>query len=197
MITRLCNIRLWLGALSLIIAGLAFAQSPGTSGSPAVKSQPAAAAPGDASGAIAVPSDHDLAFVREASLAGMLEIRLSSIAALRANSDRVRQFARSVVEDHSKARRKLKEIALSKDLEFGDELDRKRALLLLAVQRYTGDEFDREYLTQQVDQHRRVVRLFQEQAQKGGDDELRDFAGSKLPALEALLKLARTLADSR
>lgn len=179
---RLRNGRLWFGALLLIIGGLAFGQSPGSSG---------------ASGAGAEPSESDLAFVREASVVGMLEIRLSGIAALRANSDQVRRFARSLVEDHSKTRRKLKEIALSRDLEVGDELDRRRALLLLAVQRYSGDEFDREYLTQQVDQHRRAVRLFQEQARTGGDDELRKFAESKLPALEAHLRLARALADSR
>ena len=122
---------------------------------------------------------------------------MSRIAALRANSDRVRRHALSLVDDRSKARRKLKEIALSRNFEISDTLDDQRTHRLLVLQRYSGDEVDREYLTLQVDQHRRAVRLFQEQAQKSGSDELRNFAESKLPALEAHLKLAQTLADSR
>jgi len=41
------------------------------------------------------------------------------------------------------------------------------------------------------------VGLFQQQAQKSGSEELRNFAQSKLPALEAHFKLAQLLADSR
>jgi len=177
--SRVRNSRCWIGALSLLISGLALGQSS------------------DRSGAAAMVSESDHAFVREAAATGSLEIQMSRIAALRANSDQVRQFASSLVEDHSKARRKLKEIALSKNVEISDDLDMKRAGRLLALQRYTGDEFDREYLTLQVDQHRRAVGLFQQQAQKSGSEELRNFAQSKLPALEAHFKLAQLLADSR
>ncbi len=175
--SRVRHNRRWLGALSLLISGLAFGQS---------------SAPRDA-----MVSESDQAFVREAAATGSLEMQMSRIAALRANSDQVRHFAFSLVEDHSKTRRKLKEIALSKNVEVSAALDVKRARRLLTLQRYTGDEFDREYLTLQVDQHRRAVLLFQQQAQSSGSDELRNFAQSKLPALEAHLKLAQSLADNR
>src|SRR5258706_1571344 len=160
MITSRVNSSGWIGALSLLISGLAFGQS---------------SAPRDA---MVPESDH--AFVREAAATASLEIQMSRIAALRANADQIRQFASSLVEEHSKARRKLKEIAMSKNVEVSGDLDVKRARRLLILQRYTGDEFDREYLTLHVDQYRRAVLLFQQQAQKSGSDELRNFAESKL-----------------
>ena len=177
--SRIRTSRYWIAALSMLLSGLAFGQTSSKS-----------------EAAVMVP-ESDQAFVREALATGSLEIQISRIAALRANSEQVRQFALSLMEDHSKARRKLKEIALSKNVEIKDDLDRQRARRLLAVQRYTGDEFDREYLTLQVDQHRRAVQLFHQQAQRSGSEELRNFAQSKLPALEAHFKLAQSLADSR
>ena len=177
---RLCNNnRCWLSVLSLLMSGLALGQGAGSYHPAAMMSE----------------SDH--AFVHEAAASGNLEIQMSRIAALRANSDRVRQFAIDLVEDHSNARRKLKEIAWSKNIDISDALDAGRAQRLSTLLRYTGDAFDREYLTLQVDQHRRMVRLFEERAQKSLIDGLRGFAQSKLPALEAHLKLAQTLADSR
>ena len=173
--------KLWAGALALMVTGLAFAQTPDNAGR----------------GPNAGLAEPDQAFVLEAAAYGNLEVQMSRVAALRANANPVRSFAQSMAEDHSKARRKLKEIALSRDFRVSDRLDEKRADILMTLQRYAGDEFDREYLTQQVDQHRRAVRLFREQAQKGGNDELRTFAESNLAALEAHLKSAQDLADSR
>lgn len=164
-----------------MFTGLASAQTPDNAGR----------------GPIAGLAEPDQAFVLEAAAYGNLEVQMSRVAALRANANPVRSFAQNMAEDHSKARRKLKEIALSRDFRVSDRLDEKRADILMTLQRYAGDEFDREYLTQQVDQHRRGVRLFREQAQKGGNDELRTFAESNLAALEAHLKSAQDLADSR
>ena len=139
----------------------------------------------------------DRIFLREAAITGLLEVKMSRIAVLRANSNQVRQFAQRVADDHSRANRKLKEIAWSKDLEVCNEMDQARAQLLLALQRRTGDDFDREYLTMQVDQHRRVLRLFRQHAEHGSDGDLRTFAEAKLAALEAHLQEASSLADGR
>jgi putative membrane protein len=173
--------KLWAGALALTVTGLAFAQTPDNAGR-------------SANAGLAEP---DQAFVLEAAANSNLEVQMSRVAVLRANANAVRSFAQNVAEDYSKARRKLKEIALSRDVRISDRLDDNRADILMTLQRYAGDEFDREYLTQQVDLHRRAVRLFQEQAQRGRHDELRSFAESKLAALEAQLRTAQALADSR
>src|SRR5262249_27997083 len=104
--------------------------------------------------------ESDRGFVDRAALAGNLDIQMSRIASLRANSDQVRHFALALVEDNSRARRKLKEIALSKNVDLKDDLDIPSARRLLALQRYTGDEFDRQYLTYEVDQYRRALRFY-------------------------------------
>ncbi len=192
MIKRHLSGMAWLVALSIIFAGCAFAQGPSYSDTP----PPAASAPAPPR-SDAEREESNRAFVCEAAVARILLMKMSRLAALRSNSNRVRQFAFSTVDDDSRANRKLKEIAWSRDLEVCEEMDHKRATLLLHLQRYAGIEFDREYLTLQVDQRRRTVRLFQEQAQTGSDDELRNWAQSALPALETHLRTASLLADSR
>ncbi len=187
--------RQFVGALALV-AGCAFAQAP-TYGDPA----PAPMVPGTvlpaAHGADVEQPYFDLIFMCEAAMSGILEVKMGRIAAYRANSSQVRQFAQTMANDHSRSNRKLKEMAWARDLKACEEMDRQRAQRLIALQRYTGDDFDREYLTLQVDEHRRTLRLFQLQTLRGVDGELRDFAGSKLPALEERLRTASWLADSR
>ena len=190
--------KLVLGLLALVISALAIASSHAQGSAPYRFPFCAASVPA-AYGTSAERDwpEADRIFVREAVITGILEVKMSRIAALRANSSQVRQFAQRVADDHGRTNRKLKEIAWSKDLEVCSEMDERRAKLLLALQRHTGDDFDREYLTLQVDQHRRAVQLFRQHAKNGHDGELRSFAETKLPTLEAHLDEVSVLADSR
>jgi predicted outer membrane protein len=142
-------------------------------------------------------SEADLAFLHQAVAAANLDVRMSRIASIRANSDQVRRFAANSADNYSRMRRKLKEIAWTKDLDLSDELDRHQVQRVLLLERHTGDEFDREYLTMQVNEYHRTLRLLAEQAQTGGNDDLRNVALASLSQAEARLKLLQNLADSR
>jgi len=192
MAERRLNGTRWLAAIALVCGGCALPPSQDFGGAPARDAR--APAPSLADTEI---QEAKLAFICEAAISRILLVKMSEVAARRAGSGGVRQFAHVSGDDDRRANRKLKELAWSKDLGVCSEMDDRRALLLLALQRYAGDEFDREYLTLQLDQRRRSVRLLREQAEKGADDELRSFAQSALPALETHLRTANLLADSR
>lgn len=182
----------WLAVVTLICGGCALPPSQDFGSSP-----PPGATASAPSIADAKVEEGKRSFICEAAISRLLLVKMSAVAALRANSSGVRQFAHVSADDDRRANRKLKEIAWSKDLGICAEMDDSRALLLLALQRQAGDEFDREYLTLQVDQRRRTVRLFREQAENGADGELRNYAQASLPALETHLRSASLLADSR
>ena len=182
----------WLAAIALMCGGCALPPSQGFGGAPPADVRAPGPSPADAK---AQEATH--AFICEAAVSRILLVKMSTVAALRASSRGVRHFAHVSADDDRRANRKLKEIAWSKDLGVCAEMDDRRALVLLALHRHVGDDFDREYLTLQVDQRRRAVQLFREHAENGADDELRSYAQSSLPALETHLRTARVLADSR
>jgi len=181
-----------LAAITLICGGCALPPSQDFGGAPPRGASTAAPSLADAE-----VQDAKRSFICEAAISRMLLVKMSAVAALRANSSGVRQFAYLSADDDRRANRKLKEIAWSKDLGICAEMDDRRALLLLTLQRHAGDEFDREYLTLQVDQRRRTVRLFREQAENGADLELRSYAQAALPTLETHLRSASLLSASR
>jgi putative membrane protein len=139
----------------------------------------------------------DQPFVYPALGASNLEIRMSEVASLRANSDAVRQFARAMIDEHRRARRELKELALSRDIKICEGLTLPEAHVVSALYRYIGVEFDREYLTQQIDQHRRALRLYAGHALGSPDGGMREYAASKVAVLEAHLRTAQSLAENR
>jgi predicted outer membrane protein len=57
----------------------------------------------------------------------------------------------------------------------------------------SGADFDREYVDVMVDHHERDVQLFQKAAKDAQDSDVRSFASSHLPALQAHLDRANSL----
>jgi predicted outer membrane protein len=64
------------------------------------------------------------------------------------------------------------------------------------MSRYSGAEFDREYMRQQVKDHEKAVDLFQKQADKGKDPEIKAWASKMLPALREHQRMAREIATT-
>jgi putative membrane protein len=62
------------------------------------------------------------------------------------------------------------------------------------LSKLSGSEFDREFTTQMLKDHAKVISAFNRQAQGGGDPELRAWAAKTLPALHEHEKMAREVA---
>lgn len=85
-------------ASTAIMPAVALAQAPQV-GSRSAAAQPGAQAPAAAD------------FVNRAAISNMFEIQSSQIAQQKAQNDRVRQFAQSMIQDHTAAGEKLKSTA--------------------------------------------------------------------------------------
>lgn len=55
----------------------------------------------------------------------------------------------------------------------------------------SGAEFDREYMRQMVKDHSDTVELFQREASRGSDSEVKAWAAKTLPAIQEHLRMAR------
>jgi putative membrane protein len=61
------------------------------------------------------------------------------------------------------------------------------------MSKLSGAEFDREYMKHQVEDHDKAVALFERQAKKGKDAELKAFAERTLPTLKEHQQMARDI----
>ena len=146
---------------------------------------------GQAGGAL---SRADRDFFMQAAMMGMKEVELSRLAADRATSAEVKEFARRMVEDHTRDNQELMSLAATKGVTLPAAPDAKLRSLLDRMGQRTGADFDRNYLKEAgAPAHEKAVRLFQREASGGSDPDVRAFATAKLPALQEHLNMARGL----
>ena len=123
----------------------------GTSGKIADKTKPADKAK---------PADRGTQeFVEQMMIDGMAEVQLGKLASSHAQNPAVKQFAQTMVRDHSKAGNELKQIAAHNhmDVKAPAQLDEKHQKLMDKLSKLNGAEFDREYMDAMVDGHRDVL----------------------------------------
>jgi len=92
-------------------------------------------------------------FTQQAAVAGMAEVQLGRLAEQRASDAGVKDFARMMVRDHSKANDELKRVAKSQNIPLPTDLDQKHRDLMVRLQALRGADFDREYMQAMVDGH--------------------------------------------
>ena len=138
----------------------------------------------------------DKTFVEKAAVGGMAEVQLGNLAQQKAANDQVKQFAARMVTDHTKANDELKQIASKKGMQVPSSLDKKHQSDMDRLQKMSGADFDKAYMSHMVDDHKQDVAEFKKEANGGKDGDVKGFAAKTLPTLEEHLKLAQTTNDA-
>ena len=135
-------------------------------------------------------SKDDVKFIQDAARAGMAEVNAARLAKEKADGQEVKDFARHMEEDHTKANEELEKLAKSKGLQLPGDVDRKHHRMMDELRSHTTAQFEREYMKQQVSDHKGVIRDFDRESKHGRDADLRKWAADKLPTLRGHLKMA-------
>ena len=136
-------------------------------------------------------------FVNRAAISNMFEIQSSQLAQQKAQNDRVRQFAQSMVQDHTAAGDKLKSSAQGiQGATIPSSLDQPHQQMVQTLQSASGPGFDRDYVQMQVTAHRDAVSLFDQYAQNGDNQQLKQFAQQTLPTLREHLQSVEQIQTS-
>ena len=195
-----------LTAISLVVAAPAFAQQNSAT-MPSHGTTPQTQLPANGQtqpGHMATPgqaqnhklSSKDKNFAEEAAMGGMAEVELGKLAQQNAQNDEVKQFGSRMVQDHTAANDKLKPILAAKDITAPTQLDEKHKKTLDKLSKMRGGEFDRAYMREMVEDHDKDVKKFRQEAEHGGDADLKAFAQQTLPVLEQHQKLAHEISKS-
>ena len=135
-------------------------------------------------------SKDDSEFVKAAASGGMMEVELGKVARDRAAKAEVKEFGGRMQKDHTKANNELKKIAGKKDVKLPAALEGKHKSTVDKLTKLKGEEFDREYMSTMVDDHKETIDTFQKEADKGSDPDLKKFAQDQLPILKKHLEMA-------
>jgi putative membrane protein len=157
---------------------------------PAGKSTTAASATSKSSTRSATPDVH---FAKEAARGGMAEVKLGQLAQEKGSSDTVKTFGKRMVDDHSKAGDKLKEVASHESITLPSDLSAKDQATYDRLSKLNGAAFDRAYARDMVKDHETDVAAFQKEANAGKNDSLKSFASETLPTLQDHLKHAKEM----
>ncbi len=140
-------------------------------------------------------ASQDMKFAKSAAMGALTEVKLAELALERASSQSVKDFAQKMQKDHSQASEELKSIAGNKGISLPQELDKKHQKVYNKLSQLSGTEFDAAYMKFMEKDHREDVKQFEKQANKGQDQELREFASKYLPHLREHLQMASNTWD--
>jgi putative membrane protein len=151
---------------------------------PAVPPAQTTPRPATVAGREPVGAMNDSLFVAAAAAGGMAEIGVSRLALERAGSDEIKMFAQKMVNDHTQANRELMQLAAAKRIAVPVALEFQDRATAAALSGITGEDFDRCYAKLQHAAHICTVELFEAEAKRGQDPDVKAWAAKMLPTLK-------------
>ena len=140
-------------------------------------------------------SSADEKFVKEAAAGGMMEVELGKIATDKSTNDKVKAFGRQMQEDHGKANEELKAIAANKGVKIPMTLEGKQKKTVDRLSKLSGSEFDRQYTRTMIEDHKEDLKVFEREADKAKDPDLKQFAGKYAPIIKKHLEMAQATGE--
>lgn len=138
---------------------------------------------------------NDVDFLAKAAACGVAEVKYSELAESRASNPKVKEFARKMAAEHKKANDKLAEFAKGLKTAILAGLEKDKQAIYDNLARLKGDDFDRAYMKQMVEDHEKAIQLFEAQSKTRKHEGLTTFASDTLPKLKEHLKEARTIQE--
>lgn len=139
------------------------------------------------------PNKESMDFVTKASSGGLLEVLLGGLAQEKAKSQRVKDFGKMMITDHSKANDELKSLASANNITVSSTLLPEHQKHLDMMKKMFGDGFDKHYMDMMVEDHNEDIEDFKKEANSGNHDVFKSFAGKTLPTLQKHLDSAQAI----
>jgi putative membrane protein len=132
-------------------------------------------------------------FVQRVAADVLAEVQLARLAAERATRPEVRDLARSLAEEQSRAYEDLKAIAAQKKFVLPSEPRSEQKDQIAQLEGLRGAAVDEAYLTTTTASRAQAVALFDQTAGAWGDPDVKRWADRLLPTLKLRLARARAL----
>jgi putative membrane protein len=136
----------------------------------------------------------DRSFMEKAAKDSAAEIEAGKLASTKGSSDGVKKFGERMVQDHGQAADELKQLAQSKGLDLPDAADRKHEREAKSLEKKSGADFDKAYMSQMVKDHQKDLKEMQKAAKDAKDPDVKAFAQKTAGVIKEHLDMARQVA---
>jgi putative membrane protein len=104
------------------------------------------------------------------------ELQFGQLAAQRASKDDVKKFGQKMVDDHNELIDLLKPMAASIEVKLPTKMSKADQAECDKLKTLSGTDFDKEFLSYVIAQHRRNLREYRDETQATTNADLRDAA---------------------
>jgi putative membrane protein len=140
-------------------------------------------------------TEKDADFAVKAADGGMFEVMVADLVLSRTTNASVRSLADMMKTDHSGANAELKALAAQKNISLPDSVSADKRKKYNDLAEKTGADFDKEYVDMMVKDHNHDVDMFDKESTDGKDQDVKSWAGAKLPTLRHHLQMAEETQD--
>jgi len=130
------------------------------------------------------PSVSDADFVTKASVGNTFEIEEAKLALQQASDAKLKQFAQKMIDDHTDAEKKLEAAAGKAGDKPQTTLDQPHQAMLDNAKGFSGTDFDKIYIADQIAAHDETVNLLSDYKQNGQNADLKSWADDTLPVVK-------------
>ncbi len=138
----------------------------------------------------------DSAFLAEASQTGVFEIEAGKLAEKNSQNADVKAFAKMMIDQHTAMGKDVSDMAGTKGITLPAGMGDDNKKEWDKLNDLKGAKFDKEYVSVNVDGHRKAIDLFDKTSKNEADSkEVRDLAATGLPKLQTHQEHAKSLKD--
>jgi len=131
----------------------------------------------------------DSKLIFQMASSNIMEVRLGQMAQSKASNASVKQFGQRMVTDHSNLENQLTSV-VSGNGSFQPKMAKEAEAEVSRLEKLSGTEFDRQYMTSMIQHHQQDVALLQGSGQSAKSAAARQLVSAALPVLQQHLTLA-------
>jgi putative membrane protein len=140
----------------------------------------------------------DQQFIDMAAQTDMVEANLGQLAQTVADSQPVKDYAQSLVTDHTADYQHLKDIAGQASLTVPTAIDEENNKTMIGpFEKLKGAAFDHRYIQDMIAGHTKAIAVYKKEAAEAENPAVKSYAEQTLPTLEKHLSGAKDLEKAK
>ena len=139
----------------------------------------------------------DKIFVKKVMQDSITEVQLGELTLKKTSDDKVKEFARKMIDDHTKLNEQMRPVAQHLGVDVPTEGSKKDKSLVSKMDGLSGGAYDQAYIKEMVKDHKQDLSSFHMEASNASDPGVQDAAEQGSKTIAEHLQMAQQLAKDR
>jgi putative membrane protein len=139
----------------------------------------------------------DKIFIKKTMEGSIAEVQLGQLTLQKSHNDQVKQFARKMIDDHTKLNEEMKPVAQQLHVDIPTEISKKDKSLMSKMQGLSGTAYDQAYIKEMVRDHKQDLSEFRMEVSNGYHPSAKNAAAQGGKTISEHLQMAEQLAKDQ